>query len=392
VVLDERSFLEIPRVDPERETPGRRLRHWGEYEQLLTDGRSAEQAARCMDCSVPWCHAYCPVHNQIPEWNALVSEADWRAAWEQLESTSNFPELTGRLCPAPCEDACTLRLSGAPVTIRAVELAIIERAWHAGWVRPQPAVNRDDRLRRRVAVVIRAIHAKTEKEAPMKRMQRRLSPMPWFAGIALGLSAVLPLAAPAAESPYTMPDEAWISIDGTVESVSPDSFKLDYGDGRVTVEMDDGDRDADAYALLPGDEVNVVGKVDDDLFERTTIEALSVYVQKLETTFYASAVDEEDVVLAVSVPVDVSSTNVRGKVSSVGDGEFGLQMGGSELTVSTESLGYDPLDDKGYQKVEVGDRVSVTGDMDAQFFGGPLLKAASIIVLQDARSNGDDQS
>jgi len=153
VVHDERSFLEIPRVDPGREAPRRRLRHWGEYEQLLTDRRSAEQAARCMDCGVPWCHAYCPVHNQIPEWNALVSEADWRAAWEQLESTNNFPELTGRLCPAPCEDACTLRLSGAPVTIRAVELAIIERAWHAGWVRPQPAVNRDDRSRRRVAVV-----------------------------------------------------------------------------------------------------------------------------------------------------------------------------------------------------------------------------------------------
>jgi len=160
----------------------------------------------------------------------------------------------------------------------------------------------------------------------MKRIQRRLSPMPWLAGSVLGLSAVLPLAASAAESPYTMPDEAWISIDGTVEAVSPDSFELDYGDGMVTVEMDDGDRDADA------------------------------------------------------------------KVSSVGGGELGLQMGGSELTVRTESLGYDPLDDKGYQKVEVGDRVSVTGDMDAQFFGGPLLKADSIIVLQDARSDGNGQS
>lgn len=150
---DPRTFLRISRVEPERQPPGRRLRHWREYEELLSDHASAEQAARCMDCGVPWCHGYCPVHNQIPEWNALVSETDWRAAWEQLESTNNFPELTGRLCPAPCEDACTLRLSGAPVTIRAIELAIIERAFAAGWVRPQTAAPRDAGSARRVAVI-----------------------------------------------------------------------------------------------------------------------------------------------------------------------------------------------------------------------------------------------
>jgi glutamate synthase (NADPH/NADH) small chain len=93
------------------------------------------------------------VHNQIPEWNALVSDADWHAAWEQLESTNNFPELTGRLCPAPCEDACTLRLSGAPVTMRAIELAIIERAFRAGSVRPQRAAAGDAAIGRKVAVV-----------------------------------------------------------------------------------------------------------------------------------------------------------------------------------------------------------------------------------------------
>ncbi|EXJ14795.1 glutamate synthase subunit beta [Imhoffiella purpurea] len=131
------AFLRIPRVEPERQAPGRRIRHWHEYEHPLPDPRAAEQGARCMDCGVPWCHGYCPVHNQIPEWNALVSEDEWRAAWEQLESTNNFPELTGRLCPAPCEDACTLRLSGSPVTIRAIELAIVEHAWQRGWVRPQ---------------------------------------------------------------------------------------------------------------------------------------------------------------------------------------------------------------------------------------------------------------
>jgi len=147
------AFLHVPRVAPGRERPHRRIRHWREYEALLSDSHSGEQAARCMDCGVPWCHGYCPVHNQIPEWNALVSEADWRAAWEQLESTNNFPEFTGRLCPAPCEDACTLRLSGAPVTIRAIELAIIEHAWEAGWVRPQARSRGDDTRAGQIAVV-----------------------------------------------------------------------------------------------------------------------------------------------------------------------------------------------------------------------------------------------
>ncbi|MBK5963135.1 glutamate synthase [Thiocystis minor] len=114
----------------------------------------SDQGARCMDCGVPWCHGYCPVHNQIPEWNALVSEGDWRAAWEQLESTNNFPELTGRLCPAHCEDACTLRLSDAPITIRAIELAIIERAWRRGWVRPQRPTDASlDQSRGRVSII-----------------------------------------------------------------------------------------------------------------------------------------------------------------------------------------------------------------------------------------------
>lgn len=154
------AFLQRPRVDPRKAPPASRVRHWHEYEALGDDRGSREQAERCMDCAIPWCHSYCPVHNMIPDWNALVSEADWRTAWEQLESTNNFPELTGRLCPAPCEDACTLRLADAPVTIRAIELAIIERAFAAGWVRPRvpPRVPRDaggrtPGRRRRVAIV-----------------------------------------------------------------------------------------------------------------------------------------------------------------------------------------------------------------------------------------------
>jgi glutamate synthase (NADPH/NADH) small chain len=92
-----------------------------------------------MDCGTPHCHRYCPVHNLIPDWNALVNEQDWRVAYEQLEQTNNFPEFTGRLCSAPCEDACTLSIGSRPVTIRSIELAIAEHAWRAGWIKPQPS-------------------------------------------------------------------------------------------------------------------------------------------------------------------------------------------------------------------------------------------------------------
>lgn len=184
-------------------------------------------------------------------------------------------------------------------------------------------------------------------------------------------------------NPYTAPDDSWISIDGVVESVSADTFSLDYGDGSVTVEMDDGDRDADAYKLIPGDKVNVVGMVDDDLFEMTTIEASSVYVEKLGTTFYASAMDEDDVRISVTTPVVISETLVQGTVDSVGDDQFTVDTGADKLVVQTEGLGYDPLDDEGYQKVEVGDRVSVTGNIDAAFFGGLEFAADSIVILEE---------
>lgn len=139
---DPRGFLRFPRSEPDKEHARLRIRHWREYERLMPQRQAATQVARCIDCGTPWCHRYCPVHNLIPDWNTLVDEAHWREAWQQLESTNNFPEFTGRLCPAPCEDACTLRLSGAPVTIRAIELAIIEHAFAVGWVRPQPPQRR----------------------------------------------------------------------------------------------------------------------------------------------------------------------------------------------------------------------------------------------------------
>jgi glutamate synthase (NADPH/NADH) small chain len=136
---DPYGFLRYPREEPGKEPASRRVRHWHEYVQLMCNGLVVRQASRCMDCGTPYCHEYCPVHNLIPDWNSLVSGTDWYCAWRQLDSTNNFPELTGRLCPAPCEDACTLTLSGRAVTIKSIELAIAERAWQEGWVQPKPA-------------------------------------------------------------------------------------------------------------------------------------------------------------------------------------------------------------------------------------------------------------
>ena len=116
----------------------------------MPTAQAAIQSRRCMDCGTPHCHSYCPVHNLIPDWNSLVNEADWHAAWQQLESTNNFPEFTGRVCAAPCEDACTLSIRSRAVTIRSIELAIVEQAWQSGWIRPQPARRK---LFKRVAVI-----------------------------------------------------------------------------------------------------------------------------------------------------------------------------------------------------------------------------------------------
>jgi glutamate synthase (NADPH/NADH) small chain len=147
---DHTGFMRIPRVEAGKQFPGTRVRHWHEYETVMPATQACGQAQRCMDCGTPACHAGCPVHNLIPDWNLLVNEADWRNAWEQLDSTNNFPEFTGRVCSAPCEHACTLTISGRPVTIRSIELAIAEHAWRAGWVTPQRARRR---LFRRVAII-----------------------------------------------------------------------------------------------------------------------------------------------------------------------------------------------------------------------------------------------
>lgn len=139
---DSADLLHTPRQNAQKQHVRRRLRHWHEYEQTMPAVQARGQARRCMDCGTPWCHAACPVHNLIPDWNDLVTAADWHAAWLNLESTNNFPEFTGRVCNAPCEAACTLSIGSAPVTIRCIELAIAEHAWQAGWVKPQRSVRR----------------------------------------------------------------------------------------------------------------------------------------------------------------------------------------------------------------------------------------------------------
>jgi uncharacterized protein YdeI (BOF family) len=186
-----------------------------------------------------------------------------------------------------------------------------------------------------------------------------------------------------AEDPYAKADDTWISISGTVDQVRPDTFVLDYGDGMITVEMDDGDRDADAYKLMKGDKVTVNGLVDDDFFEKTTIEASSVYVENLGTYFYASAVDEEDTFVTSWSPVEVSRTVVQGTVTDVDAlaGELTLHTGSRAIQVEVDDMTYDPLDDEGYQKIEVGDRISVSGSMDSDLFEGRELVADSILTL-----------
>ncbi len=135
------GFLEYDRLEQKYELAGDRIRHFREFTLSLDEHDLKKQAARCMDCGVPYCHGPtgCPVHNQIPDWNDLVFQGDWQTAAKNLHSTNNFPEFTGRACPAPCEEACTLNLENAPVAIKTVEQAIADKAWDMGWIKPEPA-------------------------------------------------------------------------------------------------------------------------------------------------------------------------------------------------------------------------------------------------------------
>ena len=131
------GFLELDRRERDYLDPEERLGNYREFVVQPDDATLASQASRCMDCGIPYCHNGCPVNNMIPDWNHLVYEQDWRNALDLLHSTNNFPEFTGRICPAPCEASCTLNIVDQPVTIKSIEAAIIDRGWNEGWVTPQ---------------------------------------------------------------------------------------------------------------------------------------------------------------------------------------------------------------------------------------------------------------
>ncbi|MEZ5842202.1 MAG: glutamate synthase subunit beta [Hyphomicrobiaceae bacterium] len=144
------GFLEIERHERGYRPVEERLKHWREFVEPLGDGATQKQAARCMDCGIPYCHNGCPVNNQIPDWNDLVFHGAWRKAAHNLHSTNNFPEITGRICPAPCEASCTLNIEDTPVTIKTIECAIADKAWSEGWIAPQKA---ERKTGRKVAIV-----------------------------------------------------------------------------------------------------------------------------------------------------------------------------------------------------------------------------------------------
>jgi glutamate synthase (NADPH/NADH) small chain len=152
-MADPTGFLTTPRQTPARRPVDIRITDWREVYNEFSRSDLERQAGRCMSCGIPFCHNGCPLGNLIPEWNELVWDGDWRAAAERLHATNNFPEFTGRLCPAPCESACVLGINADPVTIKQVEVEIIDRAWAEGWVPPQRASAAAVLAGRRVAVI-----------------------------------------------------------------------------------------------------------------------------------------------------------------------------------------------------------------------------------------------
>jgi uncharacterized protein YdeI (BOF family) len=203
--------------------------------------------------------------------------------------------------------------------------------------------------------------------------------------------AVVPMLALAdGPEPYEKPDDAFITLSGRVANTSNGEFELNYGDGTILVEMDDWDRGDEARPISEGDNVTVYGRIDDDFFEATTIEAGAVYVEGLNSYFYASSADEESAAYIPRVwvtpsPMPSSELTVRGEVASVDRDKktFTVALAKEQLVVDTSQLGYDPVDDYGYQKIETGDLVSVSGELDFEVFEGKVMKARSLTKLVD---------
>jgi hypothetical protein len=203
---------------------------------------------------------------------------------------------------------------------------------------------------------------------------------PWVLCAGVILAAPLALAAP-----RDRPDGSWISLGGTVASTGPDAFNLDYGTGTVLVEMDDRDTFPEGQALVAGDRVTVYGRVDDDLFEATKIEAASVYVDSVSTYYVASSRDEEDAAGAgwfdLAAPLRPAAMLVRGTVTATGEDAFTLGQGGERIVVDTSQLADAPFDDAGWRRVDTGDLVRVRGLMTSEFLADGKLVAGSVVTL-----------
>ena len=144
------GFIDIKKLERTYENPDERVKHFREFLIPLENEKVSKQGARCMDCGIPYCHEGCPVNNLIPDWNDLVYKQEWKKALDTLHSTNNFPEFTGRICPAPCEASCTLNLTDVPVSIKTIECSIVDYGWKKGWIKPQLPISHTDK---RVAVI-----------------------------------------------------------------------------------------------------------------------------------------------------------------------------------------------------------------------------------------------
>ena len=182
------------------------------------------------------------------------------------------------------------------------------------------------------------------------------------------------------------PNDSWINLTGKVVSAGPDSFLLDYGKGNITVEMDDWDWYGEGKTIKAGDDVVVTGRVDDDLFQARRIEASSVYVRNLGTFFYANGGDEEDWVHGIVVTPVATMVEATGKVTAVEGREFTLGSGANAIRIDTARLANNPLDDTGYQKVKVGDRVHVWGDLDLDAGERGEVMAKGVVTLAKDRT------
>lgn len=197
-----------------------------------------------------------------------------------------------------------------------------------------------------------------------------------------GIALVVLLSAPVmAKDPYIAENNSWITLNGTVVGTSPTTFQLDYGTGLVTVEMDGWGWYSAAPYIIEGYKVTVNGRVDDDLYEKTSIEADSVYVKSLNTYFYANSLDEEDrVSLSTTLNPD-TGFQLQGTITETSGREFTIDTGKDKIQINTSNLSYNPLDDKGFQKLKVGDVVLVSGKLDVVFFEKTGIMAETVTTL-----------